>query len=162
MKKISSQDYCRNFVREEDYNLYLLHFFVPRQKRQSILAVMALHTELNSIPKKVQDPMMRIIRLKWWHDEIKKIMKDKPHSDSPILDEITSCCDKDISWDEYFKRFEQSMRGEQSDIGEALYDIFGKIIGDKKVVHKFSKRLARHDEMDDDVLFRALRLWLTF
>lgn len=160
MNKISSQDYCRNFVRDANYNLYLLHFFVPREKRRAILSIMALHCDLRAIPQKVQDPMMRLIRLKWWSDEIEKINNGEPFADSPVLQEIDETYPKTIQWDSYFDRFNQSLRGETVDIDESLYEIFGQIINDEKLNNRFSKRLALHDEMDDSVYFRAFRLWL--
>jgi len=157
MNKISSQDYCKNFVRENNYNLYLLHFFVPRVNRRNILALMALHTELRMIPKKVHDPMMRIIRLKWWEDEIEKIQNKKPYSDSPILQELAL---NTIEWEEYFIRLDQSLRGEDSDVDEYFYKIMFSTLPNQHSQKKFTKKLVLHDQLSDNTGFRAVRLWL--
>ena len=152
------RDYCRNFVRGNDYNLYLLHFFTPVSCRDHILSLMALHTELHMIPQKVADPMMRIIRLKWWQDEIEKIRAGDPFADSPILDGLSQC---DIlpSMDDYFDRFGQSMRGDTTDIDEVFYKIMASVIDNEKSRNRFVKKLMHHDQLEDKQAFRALRLW---
>ncbi len=153
--------YTRDYVRAENYNLYLLHFFAPRKNRFDILALMALHTELHAIPKKVIDPMMRVIRLKWWMDEIEKIQAGKPYADSPVLEALSKTLTAHkINLDDYFDRFGQSLRGEQSDIDEAFYALLTSIIKDKKLEAKFIKKLMHHDQLEDKTSFRELRLWL--
>jgi phytoene/squalene synthetase len=159
MQKISSAQFCHEFVRRENYDLYLLHFFVPRDKRRAILAAMALHTEIRSIPTKVQDPMMRMIRLKWWMDEIEKIMNGQACADSPILEEITTLSPYP-NFNDYFTRFDKSFRGEDADIDEAFYSTLGTIIGTSKSKNRFSKKLVLHDTLPEGTNFRAFRLWL--
>ena len=142
-----------------DYNLYLLHFFAPRQCRQSILSVMASHCELRAIPKKVQDPTLMMIRLQWWRDEIEKMQSDQPFASSPILEGLSKI-NKTLAFEDYLERFETSFRGEDCDIEEALYHIFGQIIDNEKANNRFSKILSHHDTMGETTRFRALRLWL--
>lgn len=158
MNKISSKEFCRNFVRTENYDLYLLHFFAPRDKRRGILCLTALHTELFHIPQKANDPTMRLIRLQWWRDEIKKIINGTPHADSPILDELQNI--KRISFEKYLDVFDDFYRGNAVDIDEPLYDLFGKIIDNEKATNRFSKKLFTHDNLPPDTKFRAIRLWL--
>jgi hypothetical protein len=145
MNKISSEEFCRNFVRRENYNLYL--------------AMMALHTELLQIPQKATDPTMRLIRLQWWRDEIEKLTHNKPHADSPILDEIKHI-NLNISKD-YLDVFDNFCRGNAVDINEPLYDLFGKIIQSEKDINRFSKKLFAHDNLPPETKFRAARLWLS-
>ena len=156
MNKISSIDYCRNFVRKENYNLYLLHFFVSRKYREKIIPLMALHTELLTIPQKASDPTMRLIRLQWWRDEIKKMQGGKTHADSPILDLLS----QNLDYEDYLNRFDSSLRGEDIDIEEALYTLFGNILKNEKEKNKLSKKLFIHDNLPEHTKFRALRLWL--
>jgi phytoene/squalene synthetase len=158
MNKISSEEFCRNFVRRENYNLYLLQFFAPRTKRHGIIAMMALHTELLQIPQKAADPTMRLIRLQWWRDEIEKMQNKKPHADSPILDELQNV--KAIFFEKYLNIFDEFCRGEAVDLDEPLYGLFGKIINDEKATNRCSKKLFTHDNLPPETKFRAIRLWL--
>jgi hypothetical protein len=178
MNKISSHDFCRDFVRNENYNLYLLHFFAPRNKRNAILAIMALHTELRFIPQKVQDVTLRLIRLQWWRDEIQKIYDDQPHANSPILDELANSffgLTKESNQNEqdplikskgdalikdYLTRFTQSFQGHDADIDESLYALFGHVINDPRANNHFSKKLFLYDNLPDHTIFRAFRLWI--
>ncbi len=172
----SNEQYLRNYVRNTDYNLYLLHFFAPRPHRLKILALMGLHCELRSIPQKVQDPMMMLIRLQWWRDEIEKMINNEMHVDSPILNTLSSSDlfrgssqrKKDSpnkSWnddlfEDYLNRFDQSMRGEKVDIDEAFYTLMTNIIDNEAAKKRFIKKLMHHDDLEDKKPFRATRLWL--
>jgi len=154
-----SHNYCCDDVRRNDYNLYLLHFFMPRQNRRNALALMAMHVELNAIAMKSTDPMIRLIRLKWWGDEVEKITSGNPHADSPVLDEvetILSC--STLKFDNYFDQFEKSFRDELCDVDEAFYDILTSLIHNEKAKSKFIKKLMLHDQLGDDVSLRAFRL----
>jgi len=154
------QDYCRDFVRESNYNLYLLHFFVPYDCRGAVLALMTLHVELCLIPQKVNDPMMRLIRLKWWKDEIEKLRAGGVHADSPVLDVLVNLFDTFPPMDDYFERMEQSIRGENADIDEIFYKNMTWVIADEKSRNRFVKKLMHHDQLENKNAFRALRLWL--
>jgi hypothetical protein len=88
MNKISSADYCKNFVREARYDLYLLHFFIERRIRRRALSLMALHCELLSIPRKAIDPHMISLRLSWWYDQIIGIINGEKKPNGPILEEL--------------------------------------------------------------------------
>lgn len=151
MQKISSEQYLRHYVRGEDYNLYLLHFFVPRESRTAILALMGLHSELTSIPHKATDPTMRLIRLQWWRDEIAK----DSHADSPILNSLPK-----LDYEDFINRFDQSLRGEDVDIDETFYALMTSAITSQKQKDKFTKRLMLHDQLEETAIFRAMRLWL--
>ena len=159
MQKISSQEYVRNFVREHNYNLYLLHFFAPRTNRRQILALMGLHTELRIIPTKVHDPMMRIIRLKWWEEELEKIKYNQSYAVSPILNELATIENRH-EFSEYFIRLDKSLRGEDADIDESFYKILYDVIANERAKNRFIKKLMHHDQLKGKNAFRALRLWL--
>lgn len=57
-------------LRAYDYPAYISGIFAPNDKRQAIWAVFALHTELSRIASLVKEPMLGLIRLQWWRDEI--------------------------------------------------------------------------------------------
>jgi hypothetical protein len=120
---------------------------------------MTLHTELRSIPQKVQDPMMRLIRLQWWRDEIEKMKNGCPYSESPVLEELFQC-QSFLGFDNYFNRFDQSLRGQESDIDEIFYTLMTSVIQDEKSKNHFVKKLMHHDQLNEHTSFRALRLWL--
>lgn len=99
---------------------------------------------------------MRLIRLQWWRDEIENMQDDKAHADSPILDTLP----KTLNYEDYLNRFDSSLRGENIDIEEALYALFGNVLEDEKDRDKLSKKLFTHDNLPEHTKFRAIRLWL--
>ena len=163
MNKISSQNYCRDVVREHDYNRYLLHFFVPRHVRRATLAMLALNHEWQSITAKSQDPTLRLIRLQWWRDEIEKIYDETPYASGPVLDEVYACnhlIKKELLLD-IIHRYQQATQGQQADIEESLYNAITGTIPNDQHIQRFSKVLQKHDTLEPQAPFRALRLWLT-
>jgi hypothetical protein len=151
MDKIASHEYCRNFVRQQDYHLYLLHFFAPKKKRRTILGLMALHCELKLIPLKTVEPHMRYIRLQWWQDEIEKIMDNAPTAESPILQEITLCKKSRQSINHYFDSFETDAHEDR------LFEVFYDVLDHDE---SFFKKVAHHRKLGATPQLRALRLWL--
>lgn len=165
MKKISSREFCRNYVRDKNYNLYLLHFFMPAGIRDDALSLMALHTELKSIPEKARDPSMMIIRLKWWYDNVQLILNNQPCADSPVLETIAATLGNHqipkSMFADYFTRFQNSIGGQASDTDAALYNFLDRLLFDKALKDRFSKLLQYNDQLADDCAFRALRLWFS-
>lgn len=166
MNKISSPEYCRNFVRSKNYDLYLLHFFLPRDRRPLAIALMALHCELLFIPQKANDPMMKLIRLKWWHDEVMRLFEEQDSNrPSPILEMLAA---QQLHRDDgfrqclssYFQSFQDFINGQESDTTAALYDLLCYLISNPKTKNRFIALLQYHDDMDEGVKLRAMRLWL--
>lgn len=158
-------NYCRDLVRNNNYNRYLLSFFAPRALRKDIIAVFALHTELESIPAKITDPAAALIRLQWWRDSLDLVYTQKPLPHSPVLAEIARTVKQHpqiphTDFEKLFDCFESILRGTPSDPDQYMYDICGKIITNTKALDRFSKALHHHDCMDEHIRFRALRLWL--
>lgn len=164
MNKISSHDYCRNFVREADYPLYLLHFFMPHSVRRDAMSLMALHCELNTIPQKARDPSMIMIRLKWWYDGVMALVGNLTRSESPVFDALKPAIQNqnlnEADFEAYFTQFEKHFKGEETDTEEALYLLLGNMIHNKNDKNRFSKVLQKHDQLDPQCHFRAFRLWL--
>ena len=164
MNKISSHDYVRNFTRLNDYNLYLVHFFMPVVSRQNALTLMALHCELKTIPVKARDPSMIIIRLKWWYDNVMMLFNDKDHTDSPVLEALAPIIKNKLidkkDFENYFERFEAFFRNQETDVDAFLYYMLDKLIVNKDAKSRFSDMLQYHDSLPPETQFRALRLWL--
>ena len=159
MNKISSADYVRNFSRDNDYNLYLVHFFMPIDVRYDALALMALHAELKTIPVKARDPSMIVIRLKWWYDNAIGIFDGQNHADSPVLDQLQSVIKKHDLTKHDFETYFNAFTDQTADQDAELYVLLDKLINNKKDKKRFSKILQHHDRLAPDVPFRALRLW---
>lgn len=156
--------YCRDLIRKQDYNRYLLSFFVPRGNRDSLIALLALNVELEAIPTKTTEAPAAFIRLQWWSDQIDLIYKNKDHSPSPILDQLKTVIQTyDISqklFEDLLNCYDEILRGTPRDPDDDLYALCGSILTNKKDKDRFSKILQHHDQLDDSVPFRAIRLWL--
>tara|TARA_B100001750_G_scaffold239723_1_gene248203 strand:+ start:899 stop:1411 length:513 start_codon:yes stop_codon:yes gene_type:complete len=165
MKKISSDDYCQNFVRKNNYPLYLLHFFIPRPIRQDALALMALHIELITIPEKARDPSMIMIRLKWWHDGVMALLDNRDYFESPLLDALTHALNSSSfdrkNIEDYFSRFEARLQGQPTDTEELFYAMLVSLIPQQYCKNRFAQLLQYHDRLPSDTSLRALRLWLS-
>jgi hypothetical protein len=159
-------DYCRNLIRERDYNRYLLSFFVPRQIRDDLLSILALNVELQSIPEKTTEAPAAFIRLQWWSDQIDCIFNNEQHSPSPILDGLKQAIHghaiPQALFDDHFNCYDLILRGEPQDINDTLYPLCASVLKNKRDKDRFSKVLMHHDRLDENTKFRALRLWLGF
>jgi len=162
MDEKSSNQYCQNLVRVRDYNRYLLSFFVPRQSRASLLAIMALNVELQSIPDKANDPMAALIRLQWWRDAIDAIYLGKDIQTSPIFPSLERAIHthkipkQDV--ESLMICYDDIIRGTPKDPDDDLYGVLSSVIPTPKARNRFSKKLQFHDNLDDETPFRALRL----
>ena len=166
MNKISSHIYCRQLAHDNYYNLYLVHFFMPRHTRKDALSLIALHCELCTITKKAQDPAMAIIRLKWWYDNVSSIIASTNFSNSPVLECLEYTIKKNelkqTDFEIYFKSFEGFFSGSNADPDENLYLLLDRLITDKIQKNRFSRILQIHDKLPQNAPFRAFQLWLSY
>lgn len=156
--------YCHHYVRETDYNRYLLAFFVPRRLRSDLLAIFAFNAELESIPARAREPMAGLIRLQWWQDEINKIYDENPYATSPVLSAMAQAIHTHniphILCESLCSCYADILHGTPRDPDDALYALCGSLAMTSRDKNRFSKRLHLHDTFDDKTRFRALRLWL--
>lgn len=159
-----SIDYCRNFLRDHDYNKYLLTFFAPRAVRNDVIAIFALNAELESIPTKIKDPNIAFIRLKWWEDQIDAVYQGQDHASSPVMAALRyTIQNHDIPQSDFeplIACYDEILRGTPRDPDDSVYALCAKTLRADKEKIKFSKVLQHHDNLPDHVRFRALRLWL--
>ena len=164
MDEKSSNQYCQDLVRNRDYHRYLLSFFVPRPSRPSLLAILALNVELQSIPDKATDPMVALVRLQWWRDEITKIYEGDTAQSSPILPGVQRAISRHSipkgQFEALFHCYDDIIRGTAKAPDDCLYDLLSDTLPDDKTRNAFSRKLQIHDCLDDDAPFRAIRLWL--
>jgi len=70
---MTNQEYLRDFVRREDHDRYLVAQFVPADRREDVLALIAFNAELARIRNSVSETMIGRIRLQWWRDTVDSI-----------------------------------------------------------------------------------------
>ncbi|MCD6034729.1 MAG: squalene/phytoene synthase [Rickettsiales bacterium] len=76
---------CGDILRLHRKPLYLCALFAKdAQAREALFTLFALEYELSTIPDKVSEPMVGLIRLQWWRDAIKSITEGKPAQGHPI------------------------------------------------------------------------------
>lgn len=64
-----------NFVRRHREMLWLATRFLTDARRKRALCILCLDAEFQRIATTVNDEMVGLIRLQWWRDETKKILK---------------------------------------------------------------------------------------
>lgn len=64
------------YLKENDYNRYLITIFFPEKYRESIQVIYAFSCEIASIKIMINNPLMAQIRLKWWQEAINDIYSD--------------------------------------------------------------------------------------
>jgi phytoene/squalene synthetase len=149
-------EYCYQLVRNNDYNHYLLSFFIPRKDRDDFLAILALNTELAIIPLKTNEEAAVQIRLKWWHDEVEKIYLEQPVTHSPVLIELAKCIQNhSIPKSLFYKLF---LAHQNSDYyNKVFYDLLLLVSQNSE---KLKRKIDFHHTLEDNVFMRALRLWI--
>ena len=73
-----------NLSKANDPVRYYAALVAPRDKRPALFVFSALWSELASIPAKVGDPHLRLIRYQWWRDTIKAALEGNP-AEHPVL-----------------------------------------------------------------------------
>ena len=77
--------YCSHAVYTHDYDRFLLSLFVPAPMRESLLALYALHIELDNIRRAVSEEMIGHIRHAWWREEMGKLYEGVAPRGQPVL-----------------------------------------------------------------------------
>ena len=105
---------------------------------------------------------MKMIRLKWWYDEVMKLPSNSETDlPSPILELLNVKIDTNLkdSFEAYFQSFQNFLNTQPSDPTEQLYDILCSLIDDVQSKDRFIAILQYHDELPEGAPLRALRLW---
>ncbi|KAI8380951.1 isoprenoid synthase domain-containing protein [Radiomyces spectabilis] len=99
----SALKYCRDSVRQRDYDAYLCVPFYPAQLRNAQYAIRAFNVELASVRENVSKTEIGKMRMQFWKDTIDKVFAGRPPQ-QPIalaLAEALKSCDLSSMW---FKR----------------------------------------------------------
>ncbi|KAI0754972.1 Squalene/phytoene synthase-domain-containing protein [Daedaleopsis nitida] len=70
--------YCKEYVRNRDYESYLIGSFYPRELQDAFFALRAFYVELASIQDTVSNSMIGKMRAQFWRDAIKNIADGRP------------------------------------------------------------------------------------
>lgn len=71
--------YCREIVRRQDPDRFLMALLAPEPRRAALLAIYAFNAEIARIRESVSEPMLGHIRLQWWRDTIDTLYAGQPH-----------------------------------------------------------------------------------
>jgi phytoene synthase len=82
----SSFEYCRQIVRDHDYDRYIVSLF--SRKPPALWALFAFHYEIARTRFVVSEPTLGLIRLQWWRDEIGKVYVGESHAAGEVLDAL--------------------------------------------------------------------------
>ena len=77
-------DYCSDFVRQRDYDLWLSTLYAPTDERAALLSLYAFSLSLAEIRSLVSEHMLGEIRLQWWRDAFHNRQSQDIHA-HPIL-----------------------------------------------------------------------------
>lgn len=77
-------------LRRTDNDRFLTALFAPATRRDGLLALYAFNAELARIREQVREPMMGMIRLQWWRDEIAKLYEGKGDGRHAMLAALAS------------------------------------------------------------------------
>jgi len=94
-----SVEACIDLVRRFDYERYVTVLFSPRKGRTSLWVLYALHCEIARIEQIVKDPMMRLVRLQWWHDAISRLYAGQVERHE-VLEALAEQLKKGEKWQE--------------------------------------------------------------
>ena len=92
-------DHFAEELRERDYERYVTTLFSPAKIRPALWVLYAFHNEIAKIEFIVKEPIMGLIRLQWWHDEITAIFQGKAPR-HPLLEAIKILVGQNIGWQE--------------------------------------------------------------
>ena len=82
----TTQDiYCRDLVRANDWERYLVSLFAPATYRASLWAIYAFNHEVAKIRETVSETMLGEIRLQWWREAIEGIYTGTPREHQVVL-----------------------------------------------------------------------------
>ncbi|KAF9556745.1 hypothetical protein CPC08DRAFT_76458 [Agrocybe pediades] len=70
--------YCRDFVRQHDYDSFMASYFYPRYARNGFFAIKAFSAELAMVQDNVSNAMIGKMRMQFWRDAIKGIKEGTP------------------------------------------------------------------------------------
>ncbi len=79
-----------------DEDLYLSSLLVAPAYREDFLSVCIFHEELTKIPSLTSQPLLGLMRYKWWQDTLEELYHEpkNPHESLPILPSLKKAIEK--------------------------------------------------------------------
>lgn len=78
-------DYCRDVVREQDADRFLLSQFAKAEHREALWALFAFNYEIAKTREVVSETRLGLIRLQWWREAIEEIYGDADLRDHQVV-----------------------------------------------------------------------------
>jgi phytoene synthase len=75
-------------VRRLDYDRFAMALFAPAGRRDELLALFALNTEIARIPETVSEPLLGQMRLQWWREAVGELYDGKAARRHEILEAL--------------------------------------------------------------------------
>lgn len=66
----------KDFVRDNSYDRYLIILMQAREVRPLLMLITAFHMEFQACCRYYQTPIVMSMRLRWWKDQLEKLIKD--------------------------------------------------------------------------------------
>ena len=93
-------NYCRQLVKDYDYDRYLISLCAPKAVQKYIWALLAFNYEISKTREIVTETQLGLIRLQWWREEIDKIYTGQAFKDNQILPALAEAIkEKELSKD---------------------------------------------------------------
>lgn len=78
-------EYAATELKNGDYDRYMIALSSPASERSFLISLFAFYLEIRTIPRKVTEPMLGLIRLAWWREALEEIESGKPVRKHEIL-----------------------------------------------------------------------------
>lgn len=89
-----SIEYCRESVRQHDYDRYLMSLFAPASVRSDLWGLFAFNYEIAKTREVVSDTTIGLIRLQWWRDAIREIYDGKTPRRHEVVEPLADIIQK--------------------------------------------------------------------
>ncbi|MBL4839118.1 MAG: squalene/phytoene synthase family protein, partial [Kordiimonadaceae bacterium] len=80
-----TNEYCRDLVKQDDRDRYLVSLFAPAAAQAGIWALFAFNQEVAKIRETVSEPMLGEIRLQWWLDVVQELAAGTVREKQPVI-----------------------------------------------------------------------------
>lgn len=84
----SSLEYCRVQIAQYDRDRYLVSLFADSSKRPALWALYAFNLEIATISERVKEPILGMIRLTWWRDNLKRMEEGEEVPNHELLQSL--------------------------------------------------------------------------
>ncbi|MBV1901028.1 MAG: squalene/phytoene synthase family protein [Kordiimonadaceae bacterium] len=80
-----TEEYCRDLVKQDDRDRYLVSLFAPAAAQVGLWAIFAFNQEVAKVRETVSEPMLGEIRLQWWHDVVQELATGAVREKQPVI-----------------------------------------------------------------------------